>query len=153
MTDGPYLFDVGVTALAHAGTPVSDPALEFVRQAIRGEVQAIVPYASLIGAQHVLVGVYGFSGDDAAEILTRFMDAQRIHWYPGLDKPLVRHGFDLVVQHNIDGWDGYYAAVALDSGAETILTLDDDFERIDGVETELLLGADEFETLTEYLGS
>jgi hypothetical protein len=27
MSDGPYLFDVGVVALAHAGTPVSESAL------------------------------------------------------------------------------------------------------------------------------
>lgn len=153
MTDGPYLFDDGVTALAHAGTPVSNSALAYVRQAIRGDIQAVVPYASLIGAQHILVGVYGFSAGNAAGILTRLLDAQRIHWYPGVDESLVRGGFDLVVEHNIDGWDGYYAAVALESGAKTILTLDDDFERVDGVETELLLGPDEFKELNEYLGS
>lgn len=36
MSDGPYLFDVGVTALAHAGTPVSEGALSYVRKAITG---------------------------------------------------------------------------------------------------------------------
>ena len=66
MSDGPYLFDVGVTALAHARTPVSGTALEYVRRAIRGEITAIVPHASLVGAHHVLTGVYGFAGGDAA---------------------------------------------------------------------------------------
>ena len=56
--DGSVLFDVGVIALAHAGTPVSEPALEYVREAIHGDLNAIVPYAAVIGAHHILRGVY-----------------------------------------------------------------------------------------------
>lgn len=152
MSDGPYLFDVGVTALAHAGTPVSERALSYVRRAITGDVQAIVPYASLVGAHHVLTGVYGFSNPDASALMRRFMDANRIHWYDELPEERVRSGFERSDALNIDGWDGYYAEVALEEGAETILSLDDDFTRVDGVDTELVLSPAEFEELNDFLG-
>lgn len=43
MSEGPYLFDVGVVALAHAGTPVSETALSYVTDAIKGTIDAVVP--------------------------------------------------------------------------------------------------------------
>lgn len=152
MSDSPYLFDVGVTALAHAGTPVSDAPLSYVRRAISGEIDAVVPYASLVGAHHVLTSVYGFSNEDASGLMQRFMDAKRVHWYGGMDEATVRTGFEVAGEANVEGWDGYYASVAVEEGVETILTLDDDFRRIDGVSTEVVLSAEEFAELNEYLG-
>lgn len=152
MSDGPYLFDVGVTALAHAGTPVSDTALSYVRSAISGEIDAIVPYTSLVGAHHVLTSVYGFSNEEASGLMQRFMDANRVHWYDGMDESTVRGGFGCASEANVEGWDGYYAQVAREEGAETILTIDDDFRRIDGVSTEVILSPAEFSELDDYLG-
>ncbi|USZ67027.1 hypothetical protein NGM10_09825 [Halorussus salilacus] len=151
MSDGPYLFDVGVTALAHAGTPVSDTPLSYVRRAISGEIDAVVPYASLVGAHHVLTGVYGFSNAEASGLMRRFMDANRVHWYDEIDESTVRAGFECAGRENVEGWDGYYARVAVEEGVETILTLDDDFRRIDGVSTEVVLSPEEFAELNDYL--
>lgn len=153
MSDDPYLFDVGVTALAHAGTPVSDSALSYVRRAISGEIDAVVPYVSLVGAHHVLTSVYNFSNTEASGLMQRFMDAKRVHWYDGASEETVRTGFELSSQANIEGWDGYYASVAVEEGIETILTLDDDFRQIDGVSTEVVLSSEEFAELNEYLDS
>ena len=41
--EGPYLFDVGVIALAHTNAPVRDAAFSYVRRAIAGEIEAVVP--------------------------------------------------------------------------------------------------------------
>lgn len=152
MSEGPYLFDVGVTALAHAGTPVSDRALSYVRSAIDGEIDAIVPHASLVGAHHVLTAVYGFSSEDASALMDRFMDAKRVHWYEGMPEGTVRSGFERAGTANVDGWDGFYAQVASEEGAETVLTIDDDFDRLQDVSAEVILSADEFATLNDYLG-
>lgn len=152
MSDGPYLFDVGVTALAHAGTPVSDGALSYVRRAIDGEIDAIVPYASLVGAHHVLTAVYGFSSEDASVLMDRFMDAKRVHWYGEMPEGTLRSGFERAGTANVDGWDGFYAQVAAEEGAETVLTIDDDFDRLQDVSAEVILSADEFATLNDYLG-
>ena len=122
---GPYLFDVGVVVLAHADTPVSDRALSYVRDAI--------------------------SNAQAARLMRTFMDAKRIHWHADLSQSVVRDGFRRTAELNIDGWDGYYAAVALAEGVNTILTLDDDFDRLDGVSTNVILSPDEFERLNDYL--
>lgn len=65
MSDGPYLFDVGVIALAHAGTPVSEFALSYLRDAIMGAIEGVIPYAALVGAHHVLSSYYGFSSERA----------------------------------------------------------------------------------------
>ena len=53
---------------------------------------------------------------------------------------------------NVDGWDGYYAQVAIDEGVNTVLTIDDDFERFDVFDTEIILSPDEFSELNEFLG-
>lgn len=151
MTDGPYLFDVGVVALAHADTPVSDAPLSYVRRGITGKIDAIVPYAALFGAHVVLANYYGFSNAEASELMQNFMDAKRIHWYGRMPEDIVRGGFALAGESNIDGWDGYYAQVAIEEGAQTILTLDDDFAHVDGVATEVVLSPDEFATLTDFL--
>jgi predicted nucleic acid-binding protein len=149
---GPYLFDVGVVALAHADTPVSERALSYVQEAIAGEIEAIVRYPTLFGAHVVLSSYYGFSNADASRLMQNFMDAERVQWYRKLPESTVRDSFDQAGELNIDGWDGYYAQVALEEGAETILTLDDDFERLDGVSTNVILSSEEFATLNEFLG-
>lgn len=152
-TGDPYLFDVGVIALAHAGTPVSDRALSYVRRAIAGEIEAIVPYPALAGAHVVLSNYYGFSNAEASRLMQNFMDARRIHWHGEMTEPTVRAGFTRAGELNIDGWDGYYAQVAVEEGANTVLTLDDDFTRLDEVATEVVLSPDEFATLNAFLGT
>jgi predicted nucleic acid-binding protein len=152
MSEGPYLFDVGVTALAHSDAPVNGTALSYVRQAISGEIDAVVPYASLIGAHNVLTSFYGVSNSRASLLMENFMDATRVHWYEGMSDAVVRGGFSAAADLNIGGWDGYYAEVAKSEGVETILTIDDDFERVSGVETTVILSPEEFATLNEYLG-
>ena len=151
MSDGPYLFDVGVTAVAHAGTPVSEPALSYVRRAVRGEIDAVVPHASLFGAHVILTSYYGFTNDDAARVLTNFRDARRLCWYEGVSEGLLRDGLAVAADANVDGWDGYYAQVAQETGVATVLTLDDDLEGLGDFETEVVLSPDEFARLNEYM--
>lgn len=148
---GPYLFDVGVIALAHTDAPVREAALSYVRDAIAGEIDAVVPYPALFGAHTVLTTYYGYSNADAARLLENFMDAKRIHWHDRMPEGTVRGGFDNARSANIDGWDGYYARIAIDEGVNTVLTLDDDFERFDAFATEVVLSADEFAELNEFL--
>lgn len=151
MSEGPYLFDVGVTALAHAKTPVSDAALDYVRRAINGEIDAVVPYVSLFGAHHVLVNYYGFSAANASRVLQNFMSATEIHWYDRAAEETVGSAFALASEANIDGWDGYYAQVAREEGVNTVVTLDADFERIDDVDAEIVLSAEQYARLNEFL--
>ena len=51
-----------------------------------------------------------------------------------------------------NGWDGYYAHVAIDEGVNTVLTIDDDFEQFDTFDTEVILSPDEFSDLNKFLG-
>jgi len=149
---GPYLLDVGVVALAHTDAPVRDAALSYVRDAIAGEIDAVVPYPALLGAHAVLTTYYGYSNQDASRLLQNFMDAQRVRWYGGMAEDTVRAGFSLASDANVGGWDGYYAQVAADTGVNTVLTVDDDFERFDAFETEVILSPDEFAELNRFLG-
>ena len=80
----PYLFDVGVIALAHTKAPVRDAALSYVRDAIAGDIDAVVPYPALFGAHTVLTTHYGHANADASRLLRNFMDAKRIHWHDGM---------------------------------------------------------------------
>jgi predicted nucleic acid-binding protein len=150
---GPYLFDVGVIALAHTEAPVRDAALSYVREAIAGEIDAVVPSPALFGAHTVLTTYYGHSNADASRLLQNFMDAKRIHWYDGMSQGVVRGGFSQASEANVGGWDGYYAQVAIVEGVNTVLTIDDDFKRFDGFDTEVILSPDDFSELNRFLGS
>ena len=147
----PYLFDVGVIALAHTETPVRDAALSYVRDAITGDIDAVVPYPALFGAHTVLTTYYGHSNEDASRLLRNFTDAKRIHWYDGMPEDVVEGGLSRASDANIGGWDGYYAQVAIDEGVNTVLTIDDDFERFDEFDTELVLSPNEFSELNRFL--
>ena len=150
---GPYLFDVGVIALAHTATPVRDSALSYVRDAIAGDINAVVPYPALFGAHTVLTTYYGHSIADASRLLQNFMDAKRVHWYDEMPEDVIRGGFSQASETNVGGWDGYYAQVAIDQGVNTMLTIDDDFERFDAFETEIILSPAEFSELNRFLGN
>ena len=63
----------------------------------------------------------------------------------------VRAAFDPAADHNIDGWDGYYAQVAIEEGVNTVLTIDDDLTRFEQFETEVILSAEEFGQLNRFL--
>ena len=148
---GPYLFDVGVIALAHTEAPVRDAAVSYVRDAVAGDIDAVVPYPALFGAHTVLTTYYGRSNADASRLLQNFVDAKRIHWYDRMPEEIVRGGFARARTENIGGWDGYYAQVAIDEGVNTILTIDDDFERFDAFATEVVLSPDDFSELNRFL--
>ncbi|GAB7092459.1 hypothetical protein JCM18237_27300 [Halorubrum luteum] len=152
-TGGPYLFDVGVIALAHSTAPVRDAALSHVREAVAGTIDAVVPYPALFGAHTVLTTYYGHSNEDASRLLQNFMDANRIHWYDKMLHDTVREGFSQAGEANVDAWDGYYAQVAIDQGVNTVLTIDDDFERFDAFTTQVILSSDEFAELNRFLES
>lgn len=149
--DEPVVFDVGVVALAHAGTPVSEPALGYVRRAISGDITAVVCSTAVLGAHHVLNRVYRVSRAEASRLLSNFVGAQRIDWCDDIGERAVRGALSIAGEHNIDAWDGYYAHVARETGANTILTLDDDFERVDGLSTEVILSPTEFADLSTYI--
>lgn len=116
-TGGPYLFDVGVISLAHTDAPVRDAALSYVRDAITGDIDAVVPYPALLGAHTVLTTHYGHSNTDASRLLQNFMDVKRIHWYDGVTEATVRRGLSSASENNVGGWDGYYAQVAIEKGS------------------------------------
>ena len=149
---GPYLLDVGVIALAHTDTPVRDAALPYVREAIAGDIDAVVPYPAVLGAHAVLTTHYGHSNEDASRLLENFLDARRIHWCDGPSERAVRGGLARASEANVGGWDGYYAQVAIEESVETVATIDDDFERFDAFDTEIVLSPDEFEVLNRFLG-
>jgi len=150
---GPYLFDVGVISRAHTDAPVRDVALSYVQAAISGDINAVVPYPAVIEAHNVLTTYYGRSNADASRLLQNFMDAKRIHWYDGMREDVVRDGLSQASDANVGGWDGYYAHVAMSEGVNTVLTIDDDFERFDAFDTEVILSPDEFSQLNTFLGS
>ena len=151
--EGPFLFDVGVIALAHTDAPVRDSALSYVRDAIAGDIDAVVPYPALFGAHTVLTTYYGHSNANASRLLQNFMDAKRIHWYDRMSEDVVRDGLSQSSDANVGGWDGYYAQVAINEGVNTVLTIDDDFDRFEAFDTEIVLSPDEFSELNRFLGN
>ena len=150
-TTEPYLFDVGVIALAHTAAPVRDSALSYIQAAIAGEIDAVVPYPALFGAHTVLTTYYGRSNADASRLLQNFMEAKRIHWYDRMPEDVVWDGFSQASDTNVGGWDGYYGQVAIEEGVNTVLTIDDDFQQFDGFDTEIILSSEEFIELNRFL--
>jgi predicted nucleic acid-binding protein len=79
------------------------------------------------------------------------MDAKRIQWYDEMPEGVVRGGLSRASEANVGGWDGYYAQVAIDEGVDTVVTIDDDFERFDAFDAEVILSPEEFSELNRFL--
>lgn len=150
MRDDPYLFEVGALALAFTDTPVSEYYLDYVRDAIQGEIEGIIPNSALIGTYHILRSVYNYSKEDAENVVSNITRSSRISWYGKIMLPQTKESLAVARRNSIDGWDGYYVEIARETGA-TILTIDDDFDDIPGVDSEILLDKDDFEALNNYL--
>ena len=110
-----------------------------------------MPYPALFGAHTVLTTYYGRSNAAASRLLQNFMDTKRIYWYDGTPEEIVRGGLSWASETNVGGWVGYYAQVVIDKGVNTVLTIDNDFERIDAFDTEVILSPDEFSELNRFL--
>ena len=151
-SDGPYLLDAGVVALAHTDAPVRNAVLDRLKAGIAGEIEAVVPYPAVIGAHHVLTAYYGRSNGAASRLLRNFPDAGRTHWYDGVPRGVVRDGLSLAGDADVGGWDGCYAAVATAEDVNTVATIDDDFERFDAFDTEVILSPEQYRELNAYLG-
>ena len=149
---GPYLFDVDVVALAHTEAPGSEAALSYVREAIAGEIDAVVPFPAVFGAHTVLTAYYGRSNAEASRLLENVLDAERVRWDDGIAETTVRSALAQAGEANVDGWDSYYAQVAVEEGVNTVSTIDNDFERFDAFETEIILSPEEFRELNAFLG-
>lgn len=81
------------------------------------------------------------------------MDAKRIHWVDQMPDGVVRDGFSRANEANVGGWDGYYAQLAIEEGVSTVVTIDDDFERFDAFDTEIILSPAESAELNRFLGN
>lgn len=119
----------------------------------QGIIDLVVPYPAVFGAHHILSSFYGYSNHDASRVLQNFQSIGRIHWFGAIDRQLSTAGLSVAGSANIEGWDGLYAATALQEGVSTVLTLGDDFDRVDGVESKVILSQDEFRQLDDYLNA
>jgi|APHM01.1.fsa_nt_gi hypothetical protein len=79
------------------------------------------------------------------------MHAKRIYRYDKLREDVVVSGLSQASEANVSGWDRYYAQVAIDEGANTVVTIDDDFNRFDAFTTEVILSPDGFTELSRFL--
>ena len=72
------LFEVRAIALSHSNAPVNDTALVYARQAVHGDLDAVVPYAAVYDAHHILCNGYSFAVNEATHVLTNLLDALEI---------------------------------------------------------------------------
>jgi predicted nucleic acid-binding protein len=145
-----YLFDVGVIALSHAHTPVSGPAFDYLKAAIKGEIIGIIPNTAVLGAHHVLRNNYHIKNSVASDLLRNLQTARSLEWHETVSFDTITAALRTSGEANIEAWDAYYAEVAEETGTDLILTLDDDFERV-GVNCEVILEESEFEELSEFM--
>lgn len=150
--DETYLFDVGPIALAHAATPVSEVALEYVREAIQGRMRAIIPHPAVIGAHHILRNVYRIKNETASDLMMNLLSAKSIEWFKNISESMIRRGLETAGIYNIQGWDGYYASIAKETDTDVVLTIDkDDFDTLPFVETEPVLNNEQMAELNSFL--
>lgn len=147
---GPYLFNVGVIALAHSSAPVRNTA-PYVRESVTGAIDAVVPYPALFGAHTVLTTYYGYSNRDASLLIQNFMDVSRINWYDRMLQDVVRGCFSRASEANGSGRDEYYAQVAIDESVTTVLMIDDESKRFQSFKTEVILSPDESAEVNNFL--
>ena len=149
----PIMFDVGVTVLALAETPVSEEAEQALYAGISGEIDVAIPTSVAIGTEHMLSAVYGFSHDDAGYLVQNFLDAGYLSNPAGPSLEQTTESMQISREHNLGGWDAYYAQTYQDIEAKTLFTTDGDFQRIQWVNDEVILDDDQFEELNEFINN
>ncbi len=68
-----------------------------------------------------------------------------------MSKDILRESLSILQDISIDGWDSYYARVAQITEANKIITLDDDFDKVPGLESDVILSKRQFRILDDYL--
>jgi len=148
--DEAYFLDVSAVALSHAMTPYSRPALDYVQRGIAGEIEVVMPYEVLYGAQHQLEMRYNLSNPEASHRMLNLYAADSLRWV-SMDSDTANAGLHRSKNANIEAWDGFFAEMALQADTSAIVSLDNDFERIEGPRHENPLTPEQAKKLHQYI--
>lgn len=127
-----FLYDTSIFVYALGGEhPYKEPCREIVRRAAAGDLQG---EASADLLQEVMHQRARRTGDRLGAAKAARSVAALAWWHP-VEPDDVRRGIDLFETHNeLNARDAVFAALAINRGIDAILTTDQAFDAIDGLE-------------------
>ncbi|MGQ4834178.1 MAG: type II toxin-antitoxin system VapC family toxin [Candidatus Asgardarchaeia archaeon] len=118
------IVDVGPIVLSHCENPAKNEAIDFIERVILGEINAVIPLTTFIGAYHIMTRYLRINREKAANELLATLELRSPVFLGDLsiDETIsaIRNAFNF----NIDGWDGYLVTLAEKIGASIIYTID-----------------------------
>lgn len=127
-----FLYDTSIFVYALGGQhPYKEPCREIVRRAAAGDLQG---EASADLLQELLHQRARRTGDRLGAARTARNVATLAWWHP-VEPNDVQRGIDLFEKHSeLDARDAVFAALAINRGIDAILTTDQAFDEVDGLE-------------------
>jgi len=128
------VIDVGILAVGLSKNPATDYCLELIEDAVRGRIQALIPYTVVFGAHYILTRFYGVIPKNANDLLRNLLSSKRIVWYGHIDKDDVEKSLENTEKYDFDAWDGYILYLMEANQIRIIYTLDvEHFGKIDWI--------------------
>ncbi|RLE69708.1 MAG: hypothetical protein DRJ45_06340 [Thermoprotei archaeon] len=124
------IVDVGIIVLSHCENPVKNDVLDFIEKIFLGEINAVIPLSTFIGAYHIMTKYLRIKREVVKEELLKTLEIRSPFFIQDILIDHVIAGIKYASKYNIEGWDGYLISLADSLGASIIYTIDKKLRRV-----------------------
>ena len=124
------IVDVGPIVLSHCENPAKAEAIEFITKVLTGEVNAVIPLTTFIGAYHIMTRHLRIKRKDVAEELLKTLQLRSPTFIGDISIDSCISAIRHASEFNIASWDGYIITLAENMGASIIYTIDQKLAKV-----------------------
>ena len=142
------IVDVGLIVLSHCENPAKLEAIDFIEKVFTGEIRAVIPVSSFIGAYHIMVHYLKINPDEAAKELVDTLSLGTMDvFYEEISIESAVEALLFAREFKVESWDGYIVSLARKFETDAIFTIDKRLTKVKGIKVIVPISE---ETLSEY---
>jgi predicted nucleic acid-binding protein len=126
------IIDTGIIVIAHFENPIREDMLIFLRDILKSSRKILIPLTTFVGAYHILTQYLKVDRYNAKKNLTATL-ALRYDWFfEDISKNTVVNAIDYASVNNIESWDAYLIALAMQFNTRNIYSIDMKLRKLPG---------------------
>lgn len=122
--------DVGILVPLCFKNPLRECAVGFVKDVLTGKRKALIPLTTIIGAYHIATRYLKIPRIHVKKVLSGLIATRSPALYPQIPLDIVLDALEYATIYNVESWDGYLVALALNTRSKIIYTMDRSLERV-----------------------